>query len=204
MTFANNFWRALQRNKDRFHLTKTFPGKVFPLENYKLRIPTVKLKIPKKAFLKSESRTSVTFKLQFLTYQNTFYIFHNFVMVVYLLSPNRCHWQIAKIKNYNLNETEIRDSDFKNSFSGIFNFTVGILIRLRDWKEKITLIMTHTNYFVSKLSFRIPTVKLKIPGNAFLKSESRASVTFKLQFLTLAIYQWQRLGLSKYTTMKKL
>ena len=29
-------------------------------------------------------------------------------------------------------------------------------------------------------SFRIPTVKLKIPGKAFLKSESRTSVTFKL------------------------
>ena len=27
---------------------------------------------------------------------------------------------------------------------------------------------------------RIPTVKLKIPGKAFLKSESRTSVTFKL------------------------
>ena len=42
------------------------------------RIPTVKLKIPGKAFLKSEFRTSVTFK-------NTFYIFHNFVMVADLL-----------------------------------------------------------------------------------------------------------------------
>ena len=31
------------------------------------RIPTVKLKILRKAFLKSESRTSVTFKLYFLT-----------------------------------------------------------------------------------------------------------------------------------------
>ena len=31
----------------------------------------------------------------------------------------------------------------------------------------------------------------------------RTSVTFKLQFLTLAIYQWQRLGLSKSATMKK-
>ena len=29
-------------------------------------------------------------------------------------------------------------------------------------------------------SDRIPTVKLKIPGKAFLKSESRTSVTFKL------------------------
>ena len=42
---------------------------------------------------------------------------------------------------------------------------------------------------------RIPTVKLKIPGKLFLKSESRTSVTFKFYFLTLAIYQWQRLGL---------
>ena len=33
------------------------------LEKAKIRIPTVKLKIPGKAFLKSESRTSVTFKL---------------------------------------------------------------------------------------------------------------------------------------------
>ena len=39
------------------------------------------------------------------------------------------------------------------------------------------------------LQIRIPTVKLKIPGKAFLKSESRTSVTFK--FLTLAIHQWQ-------------
>ena len=34
----------------------------------------------------------------------------------------------VKVKNYNLNVTEIRDSDFKNAFSGIFNFTVGILV----------------------------------------------------------------------------
>ena len=46
-------------------------------------------------------------------------------------------------------------------------------------------------------------MKLKIREKAFLKSESRASVTLKLQFLALAIYQWQRLGLSKYATMKK-
>ena len=40
------------------------------------------------------------------------------------------------------------------------------------------------------MSIRIPTVKLKIPGKAFLESESRNSVTFKLKFLTLAFYQW--------------
>ena len=34
---------------------------------------------------------------------------------------------MAKVKNYYLNVTEIRDSDFKNAFPGIFNFTVGIL-----------------------------------------------------------------------------
>ena len=32
----------------------------------------------------------------------------------------------------------------------------------------------------STISRRISTVKLKIPGHAFLKSESRTSVTFKL------------------------
>ena len=39
----------------------------------------------------------------------------------------RCYWYIAKVKNYNLNVTEVRDSDFQNAFPGIFNFTVGIL-----------------------------------------------------------------------------
>ena len=34
---------------------------------------------------------------------------------------------IAKVKNYNSNVIENRDSDFKNAFSGILNFTVGIL-----------------------------------------------------------------------------
>ena len=34
---------------------------------------------------------------------------------------------IAKVKNYNLKVTEVLNSDFKNAFPGIFNFTVGIL-----------------------------------------------------------------------------
>ena len=49
-------------------------------------------------------------------------------MVADLLSPKCYHWQIAKVKNYNLNVTEILDSDFKNAFPGIFNFTAGNLI----------------------------------------------------------------------------
>ena len=37
-----------------------------------------------------------------------------------------------KVKNYNLNVTEVRDSDFKNAFPGIFNFTVGILFTIQS------------------------------------------------------------------------
>ena len=112
---------------------------------HQTRIPMVKLKIPGKAGY----RTSVTFKLQFLalgqffqlgnfchgflrtglsTSGKTLFIFFTFFfMVANLLSPNRCHWQIAKAKNYNLNVTEVLDSDFKNAFPRIFNFTVEIL-----------------------------------------------------------------------------
>ena len=38
--------------------------------------------------------------------------------------------QLGKVKNYILNVTENRDSDFKNAFPEIFNFTVEILIDL--------------------------------------------------------------------------
>ena len=56
--------------------------------------------------------------------------------------PNFCYIQVIvfdlscltvaavgtkQVKNYNLNVTEVRDLDFKNAFTGIFNFTVGIL-----------------------------------------------------------------------------
>ena len=39
------------------------------------------------------------------------------------------------VKNYNLNVTEVRDSDFKNSSPGIFNFTVGILVSFNNFDE---------------------------------------------------------------------
>ena len=48
-------------------------------------------------------------------------------MVAFVLRPNSCHRWIAKVKNYNFNVPEVRDSDFKNAFPGIFNFTVEIL-----------------------------------------------------------------------------
>ena len=53
-------------------------------------------------------------------------------------------------------------------------------------------------------SGRFLTVKLKIQGKSMGKAGYRTSVTFKLYFLTLAIYQWQWLGLSKSATMKKM
>ena len=49
-------------------------------------------------------------------------------MVAYLLSPNRYNRRIANVKNYNLNITEVLVLDFKNTFSRIFNFAVGILL----------------------------------------------------------------------------
>ena len=53
------------------------------------------------------------FEIRIPNFCYTFYIFHNFYMVADLLQD--------------LNGTEIRDSDFKITFPGIFNFTVGIL-----------------------------------------------------------------------------
>ena len=50
-------------------------------------------------------------------------------------------FQIAKVKNYNLNVTEVRDSDFKNAFPGIFNLTVGIL------NEIFRSHVCHVDYF---------------------------------------------------------
>ena len=42
------------------------------------------------------------------------------------------HFNI-KVKNYNLNVTEVRYPDFKKRFHGIFNFTIGILTRVLPW-----------------------------------------------------------------------
>ena len=36
-----------------------------------------------------------------------------------------------------MNVTEGRDSDFKNAFPGIFNFTVGILPETRGWAPTV-------------------------------------------------------------------
>ena len=69
----------------------------------------------------------IDFDLSYLKYKKRF---SHFFMVAYLLSPNSCHWQIAQVKNYNLNVTEVLVSDFKNAFSRNFNFIVGILLRL--------------------------------------------------------------------------
>ena len=73
-------------------------------------------------------------------------------MVADLLSSNRCNWSIDKVKNYNLNVTEVRYPAFPMPFPGIFNFTVGILgfipilIRLRPRMSDFLNIL---NCFVS-------------------------------------------------------
>ena len=65
-------------------------------------------------------------------------------MVAYLLSPNRCHWWIAKVKNYNLNVTENLDSDFKKCFSRNFQF------HRRDpiWKPKMSISILYRPVFL--------------------------------------------------------
>ena len=47
-----------------------------------------------------------------------------------------------------------------------------------------------------------PDGEIENSGENLGKARYRISVTFKLKFLTVAIYQWQRLGLSKYATIK--
>ena len=92
----------------------------------------MKLKIPEKTFLKSESRTSVTFKLQFLIL--AIYQWQRLGVPTWdlvSLQQTVCYHEKI-VKNtfyifYNLNVREILVSDFKNDFSGNLNFTVGIL-----------------------------------------------------------------------------
>ena len=46
----------------------------------------------------------------------TSFLFFTFFMVAGFLSPNRCNLLIAKVKNYNLNVTEVLDSTLKKVF----------------------------------------------------------------------------------------
>ena len=56
-------------------------------------------------------------------------IFFDFsYLSVAAVGTQQVRYYVKNVKNYNLNVTEVRDSDLKNAFSGIFNFTVGILI----------------------------------------------------------------------------
>ena len=141
------------------------------------RNPTVKLKIPGKAFLKSESRTSVTFKTWISSYsfwpklsnngsgwdlsksatmkklwKTSFDIFWYF--------SNRYQCWIDKVKNYNLNVTEIRDSDFKNAFPGIFNFIVGILVHFLIPKPQKMIVFQNFDFGLVYTLFRWPAFDL--------------------------------------------
>ena len=77
--------------------------------------------------------------LYFIGPWELFLYFSHFFMVAYLLSPNRCNWQIAQVKNCNLNVTEIRDSDLKK-FSGNFQFHRRDPIPRTFWKIMIGLL----------------------------------------------------------------
>ena len=88
----------------------------------------------------------------------------------------RCYWYIAKVKNYNLNVTEVRDSDFQNAFPGIFNFTVGILAStFLCWTEK----RRHgcLQRLVQSIRKYHPNISIIIaddsPGNDFEKGQRR-------------------------------
>ena len=100
----------------------------------RFRIPTMKLKIPGKAFLKT-----------------LFYIFHNFFMVAYLLSPSRCHWQ-TQVKNYNLNVTEVRDSGFGFQKCLSRNFQLhrrDPTVHFESWiPEPVQMLRIAFNYYV--------------------------------------------------------
>ena len=96
-------------------------------------------------------------------------------MVAYLLSPNRRHWYIAKVKNYNLNVTEVRDSDFKNAFPGIFNFTVGILCPIELWEWWIGEILFIWIQFLEKTLFKLFFFRLIMLSN--LKKDFDGKIT---------------------------
>ena len=82
----------------------------------------MKLKIPGKAFLKSESQISVT-SYSFWPYLPTTGSGWDLAST---LPWKNCKKHFLYFSQF-LNVTEVWDSDFKNAFPGIFNFTVGIL-----------------------------------------------------------------------------
>ena len=80
---------------------------------------------------------------------------------------------MAKVKNYNLNVTEVRDSDFKNAFPGIFNFTVGILvIKYESKRMKLFLCMISS-------SNKRAHIRLKQPWQLLRSLRSTYSVVYK-------------------------
>ena len=62
-------------------------------------------------------------------------------------NQNFCYIQvIAEVKNNNLNVTEVLVSDFKNAFSRIFNFTVGILPMIKEEKLRAKRVGSATRH----------------------------------------------------------
>ena len=54
--------------------------------------------------------------------------------------------------------TEVRESDFKNTFPGIFNFTVGILSLPKNLSFKLLLLVLENFFQLKEITLLQPTV----------------------------------------------
>ena len=86
---------------------------------------------------------------------------------------------------YNLNVTEVRDSDFKNDFPGIFDFTVGIL-NPRLIRIKFTGIWGHRGGHILDTISVVHTIIVAI---LFLIGGINLNISLKAYFLFLKTYQ---------------
>ena len=84
----------------------------------------------------------------------------------------------------------------------ISKWSASSLITVRVFLHPVRILVCDL-FSTSRNSGQDPDGEIENSGKSMGKAGYRTSVTFKLQFLTLAIYQWQWLRLSKYATMKK-
>ena len=93
-----------------------------------------------------------------------------------------CHWKLLENHLKQTNRFPDMTHGTVALISGLFDLSGGIFVFIKmiyDSNLGIRSVFKQYSWSVRLLA-RIPTVKLKIPGKAFLKSESRTSVTFKL------------------------
>ena len=64
-----------------------------------------------------------------------------------------------------MNVTEVRDSDFKNAFPGIFNFTVGILVHVTCMSTQNSLINEWSNFYEKACGIDETTRENTVPNH---------------------------------------